>query len=67
MSAQTLSEKFLLTPTEFVDALHDAISLTMAYRYLHDGRIKSLKNGKRFLIPRSELTAWPSRELEAQE
>jgi excisionase family DNA binding protein len=37
------------------------------YRLVADGSIRSIRVGKKRLIPRTELDAWIERELDAQE
>lgn len=55
----------LLTPSEFHSHFQSKIGKNKLYELLHEGRIKSIRLGERkILIPASELTAWPARELE---
>lgn len=55
----------LLTVTEFWDRLDRRVGLNTLYRLVHDRRIRSIRLGERkILIPATELTDWPHRELE---
>lgn len=55
----------LLTVAEFWNLLDRRVGLNTLYRLVHDGRIRSIRLGERkILIPATELTDWPHRELE---
>lgn len=66
MTAPTQNHtKPLLTPTEFHACLQGAIGINAVRRLVRDGRIRSIAAGERKrLIPASELTNWPQREME---
>lgn len=56
----------LLTVADFQRRFKPSIGINTVYRLVHEGRIRSIRLGERkILIPASELTAWPQRELEA--
>ncbi len=67
---QTLAEpsaepKPLLTPEEFIKAMQGTIGRNSVYGLVQAGRIKHVRLGRKILIPRSELTDFLVRELEA--
>lgn len=61
-SGQT--EKPLISPDEFWRAMQGSIGRNVIYNLCKEGRIKNVKIGKKFLIPRSELTDFPQREAQ---
>ena len=57
-------EKILLTPEEFrVQGLAKAIGKNSLYDMIRSGRIKSIRVGRKILIPSSELEDFPNREM----
>lgn len=59
------SIKPLLSPSEFHAHMHGAVGINAIRRLVREGRIRSILAGERNrLIPASELTNWPLRELE---
>ena len=57
--------KPLLTANEFHAHLHGALGINAIRRLIKDGNIRSIPAGERKrLIPATELTNWPLRELE---
>ena len=57
----------LLTVSEFLDHFPGILGKNMAYELIRSGRIRSIRLGERkILIPESEITDWPTRELERQ-
>ncbi len=58
--------KALLTPEEFRAGLDNAIGRNTIYRYLQARKIKNVRIGKKILIPKSELTDFPLREMSLQ-
>lgn len=61
--AQLEVEKPLLSPEEFGESLHGVIGRNSLYGLLGAGRIKHIRVGRKILIPRSELTDFPAREV----
>lgn len=57
-----MSERPLLTPSEFHGELGGCIGRNSIYEMLRAGRIRSVRLGRKLLIPRSELTAFIERE-----
>lgn len=63
--AMTPSHKPLLTAVEFHEQLQGTVGINAIRRLVKEGRILSITAGDRKrLIPASELTNWPQRELE---
>ena len=55
----------LLTVKEFWQAFGGQVGRNTIYELIRDERIKSIRLGERkWLIPASEVTDWPARELE---
>ena len=61
----TAEPKPLLTPDEFLEAMHNTIGRNSVYGLIQANRIKHIRLGRKILIPRSELTDFLVRELEA--
>ena len=57
-----VATKPFFSPAEFSSEMHGYIGKNSLYGLLHSGRIKSVRIGRKFLIPRSELTDFPARE-----
>lgn len=57
-------EKPLLTPREFKDRM-PMLGWGSLYEFLRAGRIKSVRVGKKYLIPSSELNEFIEREAQA--
>ena len=55
----------LLTPEQFKSRMPN-VGRNSLYQLLRSGRIKSVRLGRKYLIPASELEAVPQREIEAQ-
>lgn len=51
-----------MSTAEFLAEMNGKIGKNSFYGLLHNGRIKSIRIGRKFLIPRSELTDFPARE-----
>lgn len=67
MSIQTKADeeaglKPFLSPSEFFDEMKGTIGKNSLYGFIHSGRIKNIRVGRKILIPRSELTDFPTRE-----
>ena len=62
---QDTSMKPLLSPDEFLQAMQGTIGRNSVYGLIQAKRIKHIRLGRKILIPRSELTDFPLRELEA--
>jgi len=61
----TPNTKPLLTAAEFHEELQGTVGINAIRRLMKEGRILSITAGDRKrLIPASELTNWPQRELE---
>lgn len=60
--ANSPSSKLLLTPAEFCAALDGAIGRNSAYELIRAGRIRSIKLGRKILIPQVEVNAFIERE-----
>jgi excisionase family DNA binding protein len=60
--AQSGVIKPAISPEEFREATGGAIGLHSIYRGLENGDIRSLRIGRKYLIPRSEVTAFFERE-----
>ncbi len=58
---KTTARPFMST-AEFLAEMDGKIGKNSFYGLLHSGRIKSVRIGRKFLIPRSELTDFPARE-----
>jgi excisionase family DNA binding protein len=54
--------KPFLSPAEFFAEMKGTIGKNSLYGFVHSGRIKSIRVGRKILIPRSELTDFPARE-----
>lgn len=54
--------KLLLTPDEFRDALGGAIGRGSIYELVRAGRIRSVRLGRKILIPITEVNAFIERE-----
>ena len=52
----------LLTITQYYDALGQTIGINFLREAVRSGRIRSVSVGRKRLIPRSEVEAWPLRE-----
>lgn len=61
----TADPKPLLSPDEFLEAMQNTIGRNSVYGLIQANRIKHLRLGRKILIPRSELTDFLIRELEA--
>ena len=53
----------LLSPAEFYEALDRAIGLNAIYGLINAGRVKSIRLGRKILIPHQEVWEWPEREV----
>jgi excisionase family DNA binding protein len=60
--ANTHEEKALLSPKEVYEAFGGAIGYNAVYELVRSGRIKSIRLGRKILVPRSELEDWLERE-----
>ena len=59
-----LGRSALLTVAEFHDQFAHRIGINMVYQLVRQGRIRSIRLGERkILIPSTELTDWPDREI----
>jgi excisionase family DNA binding protein len=58
-----MSEPLLLTVQAFQREL-GSLGRDTIYQLIREGRIRSISIGRKILIPRSELEAWITRELE---
>ena len=65
VAEQSENTKPLLSPDEFLDAMQNTIGRNSLYGLIQANRIKHLRLGRKILIPRSELTDFLVRELEA--
>ena len=65
VAEQSENAKPLLTPDEFLEGLQGTIGRNSLYGLLQAGRIKHIRVGRKILIPRSELTDFLLREVEA--
>lgn len=61
----TAETKPLLSPDEFLDAMQNTIGRNSLYGLIQAKRVKHIRLGRKILIPRSELTDFLVRELEA--
>ena len=61
-AAEGIVGKPLLSPSEFFAEMKGAVGKNSLYGLIHDGRIKSIRIGRKILIPRSELIDFPARE-----
>lgn len=59
--------KPFLSPREFHRAMHGAIGLSAVYDALRANHIKSLRLGRKYLIPASEVGDFPRRVAEGVE
>ncbi|NJK45789.1 MAG: helix-turn-helix domain-containing protein [Pleurocapsa sp. SU_196_0] len=50
----------ILTPREFAASIGCGINL--AYDYIKEGKVKSVRHGRRIVIPTSEVAGFLSRE-----
>jgi excisionase family DNA binding protein len=64
LDASPTSLRFLLRPEEGAHAV--GISRAQFYKYMAEGRIKSIKLGRSRRIPVAELERWLSEELAKQ-
>lgn len=61
-NAEGITLKPFLSPSEFFTEMKGSIGKNSLYGFIHNGRIKSIRVGRKILIPRSELTDFPARE-----
>jgi excisionase family DNA binding protein len=64
MKPYSVEEEPLLSPKEFHAAMRGTIGRDSLYGLLEAKRIKSIRIGKRYLIPASEIRDFPAREAE---
>ena len=57
-------QKPFLTPDEFREGMGNTIGRASIYKLLAAGRIKKVRVGRKYLIPRSELIDFAKREAE---
>jgi excisionase family DNA binding protein len=57
-----VASKPFLSPAEFFAEMKGTIGKNSLYGFIHNGRIKSIRVGRKILIPRSELADFPARE-----
>lgn len=65
VAEQSENAKPLLSPEEFIKAMQGTLGRNSVYGLIQANRIKHLRLGRKILIPRSELTDFLVRELEA--
>lgn len=64
---QSIQNDSYLSPDQFWQALREAgvpVGRTSVYEGLRSRRIKHVKIGRKYLIPRTEVTGWLEREAE---
>lgn len=52
-----------LSPSELWEALGRRVGRQAIYEALNGGRIRCMRIGRKYLIPRTEIEDWPNREM----